>query len=1133
MKLHAMNRFTFCGTGGVSKPLAFVAAGVMVASAAIAQAPKPLLSLQASQYANGGRTWIDGQDGYTFDAIGSPSLTSLRGVSGVSFNGRTDAFVGPMPPEALVGSHPRTIEIWALNPSIDSDEETMISWGRRGGPTGSLMAFGWGANPGYGAMAHWSDDLGWNGVPSADRWHLLAYTYDGHTAKVYDDGLLKATLSTTINTADNAAITIAAQTAQDGKIQFKNEYTGAQQAGSLVIASIKIYGVALDGKQILGDFTTEAKHYGAKASDAEGYLADGVRTVKAGGFKLTLLNATGGAVALMPLGSDFNFVPGDRVSSRSGPGFYYLGDCTFRLKSGGGSWQNFTTAHNAANAHKLPPGNAISAYDLTNTVAGNCPIRVVRRWMVQNGQLLLRYTLYNPHRYPVTLGAFGAAMVFNNDLSGKSLNQAHDTCSFADPCIGEDGGYLQVTRLNGHGPALLVLPDHKTPFEAYRPLYDDPTPRGVTFEGFYEWMCCTQAYLHQDWRGVQPWNPATERVLRPDESTNFTFRFATSPGVQQIQQTLMANKRPVAVGIPGYVVPTNQPAELFLHANHKIAAIDCIPHSAMSIKPYRHKIATGWVGYALAAKVHGRCLVSVRYTNGTVQNIQYFVTPPETVQVSRYGSFMASHQWFDDPTDPFHRTDSFLGYDRATRSMVLQRYNSWFVGLSDEVGAGPSVGMAMKNANRLNVHEVHLLDQYVSHCLWGHVQNKNYSVRASLFYYEPKLLPTYHYTVDQGWDKARSETTWRTFNYPHVASVYWAMYRIARTHPGLKLIHSWSWYLLHAYRTAMAIKQFAPGYAQFGLMVGSIFPKIIHDMQTEGWTARADKMRDYMHSRERYWITRKYPFGSEMPWDSTGQEEIYTWCRYLGANNKARVTIDAVLGYMPLVANWAYNGAARRYWDGAVNGCHYRQIVRMTNHYGSGINSIPVLDDFRRHPSNLYLLRVGYAGMDQLMANIYPSGFASYGFVADPAVLNFDPYSADYGIAFYGYARNDGSYLVHSSRFGWLGFGCAVTHTGTNVVVSPRDGFHRRAFLAPLGLWIRLKVGEFKSIQYNTKTGVVNVVIAARSALIRSALLSARVTSVANRGHSWYATAKYKRVRGLWSVPLKDGKAVVTLVSAG
>jgi hypothetical protein len=48
-------------------------------------------------------------------------------------------------------------------------------------------------------------------------------------------------------------------------------------------------------------------------------------------------------------------------------------------------------------------------------------------------------------------------------MTGKTLEQAHARCSFSDPSIARDAGYVQVTRLNGHGPALLVIPEAGTP----------------------------------------------------------------------------------------------------------------------------------------------------------------------------------------------------------------------------------------------------------------------------------------------------------------------------------------------------------------------------------------------------------------------------------------------------------------------------------------------------------------------------------------------------------------------------------------------------------------------------------------------------------------------------------------------
>ena len=102
-------------------------------------------------------------------------------------------------------------------------------------------------------------------------------------------------------------------------------------------------------------------------------------------------------------------------------------------------------------------------------------------------------------------------MIFNNVLNERSLEHAHAVCSFYDPYIGEDAGYLQVTRLNGHGPVLLVLPYGNTPLEAYNPILDahgaaepsifrDPTPRGITFEGFYDWMVHSAAYAENEWK---------------------------------------------------------------------------------------------------------------------------------------------------------------------------------------------------------------------------------------------------------------------------------------------------------------------------------------------------------------------------------------------------------------------------------------------------------------------------------------------------------------------------------------------------------------------------------------------------------------------------------------------------------
>ena len=196
----------------------------------------------------------------------------------------------------------------------------------------------------------------------------------------------------------------------------------------------------------------------------------------------------------------------------------------------------------------LPTSTGVLASaDLAPTLPPDVPLQVTRSWVLENGKLALRFTLKNKSSSAVEIGALGIPMIFNNVLNDRSLEAAHAACSFYDPYIGEDAGYLQVTRLSGHGPALLVVPDGKTQFEAYNPILDKPnswgakpiftdaTPRGITFEGFYEWMVHSQAYAENEWKNVQQWNPATKLILAPGQTKTYGVEFLLSDSIRHIE----------------------------------------------------------------------------------------------------------------------------------------------------------------------------------------------------------------------------------------------------------------------------------------------------------------------------------------------------------------------------------------------------------------------------------------------------------------------------------------------------------------------------------------------------------------------------------------------------------------------
>jgi hypothetical protein len=207
-----------------------------------------------------------------------------------------------------------------------------------------------------------------------------------------------------------------------------------------------------------------------KPPAAPGPMLDaGLMTVATAGFTVELVRSSQTVAALRPKGPEgFDFTPGDLLTTRSHNGFYHLGDLDLRLRSGGSAaWKGYSTAARRAPVTALPAdGPVLASADLAPTLAPGIPLRVIRTWRADGGRLRLRFDLQNTTAQPVEIGGLGIPMVFNNMLTGRSLDQAHAACVFYDPYVGVDAGYLQVTRLSGLGPALVVVPDGATPFQA-------------------------------------------------------------------------------------------------------------------------------------------------------------------------------------------------------------------------------------------------------------------------------------------------------------------------------------------------------------------------------------------------------------------------------------------------------------------------------------------------------------------------------------------------------------------------------------------------------------------------------------------------------------------------------------------
>jgi hypothetical protein len=754
---------------------------------------------------------------------------------------------------------------------------------------------------------------------------------------------------------------------------------------------------------------------------------------------------------------------------------------------------------------------------------------------MHDGNLVLRFELQNKTNKTVEVGALGIPMVFNNLLEGKTLEQAHAHNVFYDPYTGMDAGYLQVTRLSGAAPSLLVMPYGKTPFEAYDPLLDDPTPRGIVFEGFYEWMVHSKAYAQTAWKNAQQWNEPTSLQIKSGETKSYALQFVLAGDPKSIEATLKKYQRPVAVGVPGYVLPKNVDGKLFLQYAKKVTAINVEPAGAIDVQP-EPSANTKWQVYSLHGNAWGRARVTVQYEDGTVQTIHYKVIKPEQETISDYGNFLTNQQWFEVPQDTFHRSPSVISYDYEKKQQVVQDSRAWIAGLSDEGGAGGWLGATMKQLVLPDKTQLKKLERFIDQTLYGNIQyasgENKFGVRKSLFFYEPETMPagTYDSSINfktwSAWPRKEAENVGRSYNYPHVAAAYWVMYRLARYHHNLVENHQWDWYLDNAAQTTIAMMEKAPYYAQFGQMEGSVFFFILRDLRREGLTEIANKVEALMKKRAIHWRSLAYPFGSEMPWDSTGQEEVYVWSYFFGYTDKAEVTLKAILGYMPTLPSWAYNGNARRYWDFLYGG-KLSRIERMIHHYGSELNAIPVLQEYRTHPDDLYLLRVGYGGVLGGIANINEEGFAPCAFHSFPSTLANDGLSGDYGSGFYGYAVNTATYLTKDKELGWLGFGGNVKQENNWIIIDPTTAAKTTAFIAPVGLWLDLKAGTIKQIAFNPVNKQVKLQL--NNADEHTAIAYVDISITGRKNKTFTVKGSSKMENSMYVVPLKNQSTEVTI----
>lgn len=268
---------------------------------------------------------------------------------------------------------------------------------------------------------------------------------------------------------------------------------------------------------------------------------------------------------------------------------------------------------------------------------------------------------------------------------------------------------------------------------------------------------------------------------------------------------------------------------------------------------------------------------------------------------------------------------------------------------------------------------------------------------------------------------------------------------------------------------------------------------------------------------------------------SRGVDNITSYFNLTGAVIK---TLDSILGYMPTVAHWGWNGNARRYWDFLYGG-KIQRIERQLHHYGSGLNALPLLEHIRTNSSSPlsqideYMLRVGYGGNSGPLSNVDAGGFASAAFHSWPDTLIWDPYSGDYGPNFVGLSLGAGCFIVQEGD----GDGETVVYGGNvkdgpnrTIEVEPRDPVRRRVYFGAWGVEVEIDAGAIQQVIIDVKNDLATLFLV-DSVEARAAKAAQTVVWVYNYRESGFTvlTSGLDMSRSGSVVPYKDGQANITI----
>ena len=732
---------------------------------------------------------------------------------------------------------------------------------------------------------------------------------------------------------------------------------------------------------------------------------------------------------------------------------------------------------------KLPPDRTSAIYEWrVNTDHGKevesaAEISATGSFRLEGDSLAWTIELQNRSSKPLEIGDLGVALPFNTEYV-PDKEETYTKRLVRHSFIGGDGSYVFWMRCNGTGPYLVMTPGKATQLE----YYDQERERPFT------------AYIHSAARGEElaaeggKWRlPNTKTTLAPKgqqgDAASYSFRFRWAGDYEDVHDVLYEDGGIDVNVVPGMTVPTDLPTMFSLRTRKTIHSVVPEFSDQTLIQPLGDHGKDQHV-YSVKFSHLGENMLKVQYGDGQYLSLDFFVTEPLETLIKKRARFLATHEQWHDPKRWY---DSLYSQWDMKHQVLrspddLDGLQSYAVAC-DDPALGKAPYLAAKNVFFPRPEEISSVEDYIQHYVWGGLQQ----TEKEPFPYGIYGIPNWKVNRESPEDNERGKKhLWRIYDYPHVISLYYNMYLVAKDYPRMVHYLDAAGYLQRAYGTAIAFFTVPMEIVKWsayetGTYNELVIPDLIRALEQNGRKTDADQLRAHWEKKAAFFINQKPDlFQSEYPFDSTGFESTHALAKYAVArleeddSTEFRGTVKPEDAEQFLEEQMRLNIAARGlepayYWLGsdyrASGNTHYT-LSYMSQMGGWAVEDYAL--HFAKDP--VPYLRLGYASYLSswaLLNSGTPESNYGYWFPGKEndggAGGGFEPrpwgrawlgnkemgrgswwYSGEIDLGFSGALRTAATVVSEDPIFGLYAYGGELKSNADSIEVIPRDGLRDR-----------------------------------------------------------------------------------------